>query len=113
VKDKVHLLSKRLQIIQNPDNNQTSSNLSTLQLALTNFNLVEITYTDETGNITNRIIEPFAILSTQENWLLLAWCRLRTEFRFFRLDRIKKFKVLPEKFEPHKITLKEYFERYY
>lgn len=113
VKDKVHLLSERLQIIQNPDNNQTSSNLSTLQHALTNFNLVEITYTNETGNITNRIIEPFAILSTQENWLLLAWCRLRTEFRFFRLDRIKEFKVLPEKFEPHKITLKEYFEQYY
>tara|TARA_R110002050_G_scaffold79810_4_gene170566 strand:+ start:25132 stop:25827 length:696 start_codon:yes stop_codon:yes gene_type:complete len=113
VKDKANLLSKRLQIIQNSDNNQTSSNLSALQHALTNFHLVEIIYSNEAGNTTNRIIEPFAMVSTHENWLLLAWCRLRTEFRFFRLDRIKELKVLPEKFEPHRMTLKEYFEQYY
>src|SRR5690554_3679567 len=113
VKDKANLLSERVQIIQNADNERTSGHLSALQFALTNYHLTEITYTNEANKTTNRTVEPFAILSTQENWLLLAWCRLRNEFRFFRLDRIKKSEVLTEKFIPHEITLQEYFEQYY
>lgn len=113
VKDKANLLAERVQIIQNTNNERTSSNLSALQFALTNFHLTAITYTNEANKTTNRVVEPFAILSTQENWLVLAWCRLRNEFRFFRLDRIKKLEVLTEKFEPHKMTLQEYFERYH
>jgi len=113
VKDKANLLSERVQIIQNADNERTSGHLSALQFALTNYHLTEITYTNEDNKTTNRTVEPFAILSTQENWLLLAWCRLRNEFRFFRLDRIKKSEVLTEKFIPHEITLQEYFEQYY
>lgn len=113
VKDKANLLSERVQIIQNADNERTSGHLSALQFALTNYHLTEITYTNEANKTTNRTVEPFAILNTQENWLLLAWCRLRNEFRFFRLDRIKKSEVLTEKFIPHEITLQEYFEQYY
>jgi len=52
------------------------------------------------------------LLST-ENWLLVAYCRLRQEFRFFRLDRIEKMDVLTDKFEPNKMTLQEYFDKYH
>jgi predicted DNA-binding transcriptional regulator YafY len=45
--------------------------------------------------------------------LLIAWCRLRKEFRFFRLDRIQTMEVLSENFEPHNLTLQEYFDQYY
>ncbi|WP_346770811.1 WYL domain-containing protein [Flavobacterium filum] len=38
---------------------------------------------------------------------------MRKEFRFFRLDRIKKLEVLTDKFEPHGMTLQEYFDRYH
>ncbi|MEJ7559983.1 MAG: WYL domain-containing protein [Pedobacter sp.] len=58
-------------------------------------------------------MEPFALLSTTENWLLIAWCRLRQEFRYFRLDRITKTNVLTEKFKQHTMTLQEYFDKYY
>lgn len=109
-KDKANLLSERLQFRQNAENERTSNHLSSLQFALTNFYLTEIKYTDETGKISQRIIEPFAMYSTQENWLLIAWCRLRKDFRAFRLDRIQSLNILPEKFTPHKITLQEYFE---
>ena len=109
-KDKVNLLSNRIVVRQNSENIKTSNLLSTLQLTLTNFNLAEINYSTETEQTTTRIIEPFAIYSTQDNWLLIAFCRLRKEFRAFRLDRIKKLNILNEKFEPHNITLQEYFE---
>ncbi|TNE70751.1 YafY family transcriptional regulator [bacterium] len=112
VKDKVNLLSERTRFDQNTYLERNSSSLSSLQFALTNFRVIKIEYTNEQNNTTNRDIEPFALLNT-ENWLLVAYCRLRNEFRFFRLDRIKKLEILTETFEPHKMTLQEYFEKYY
>lgn len=109
-KEKANLLSNRIAFRYNTDNNQTSNFLSTLQLALTNYNCSEIEYSNESNKITKRIIEPFALYSTRENWVLIAFCQLRNDFRAFRLDRIQHLKVLHDQFEPHKITLHEYFE---
>lgn len=110
-KDKANLLSDRTVFRQNADSDRTSNYLSTLQLALTNFNLVKIKYhSPDTNKTTERKIEPFAIYSTQENWLLIAFCLLRNDFRAFRLDRIQNLTTLNEQFEPHKMTLQEYFE---
>ncbi|SFW25492.1 WYL domain-containing protein [Sinomicrobium oceani] len=110
VKDKANLLSERLQFRQNNNNEKTSNYLSDLQFALTNFRLTEIKYTNEAQENTSRTIEPFALYSTQENWLLIAFCQLRKEYRAFRLDRIKQLRILNDTFNPYKITLEEYFE---
>ncbi|UIR56467.1 YafY family transcriptional regulator [Sphingobacterium sp. SRCM116780] len=110
-KDKVNLLSNRIISGQNTDNDRTSNNLSTLQLALTNFNLVKIKYySPYTDQTTERTIEPFAIYTSDENWLLIALCRLRNDYRAFRLDRIASLWVLSQTFKPHKITFEEYFD---
>ncbi|TKC12061.1 YafY family transcriptional regulator [Pedobacter polaris] len=110
-KDNTELLSNRIAISEGYPSESTSNYLSSLQLALTNFNLTKIEYQKPDSTATSeRIIEPFALLSTQGNWLLVAWCRLRNSFRLFRLDRIKKLEVQDEKFEPHPITLQEYFK---
>lgn len=110
-KDKANLLSERIVFRQNANNDRTSNYLSTLQLALTNFSLVKIKYhSPDTNQTTERTIEPFAIYSTQENWLLIAFCLLRKDFRAFRLDRIQALTTLTQQFEPHKMTLQEYFE---
>lgn len=109
-KENANLLSDRIAIHQSNSDQKTSNYLSSLQLALTNFNLIKIEYQKlDNEEITERTVEPFALLSTQENWLLVAWCRLRKTFRIFRLDRIKNIQIQTEKFEPHQMTLKEYF----
>lgn len=87
VKDKANLLAERTRFAQNINIERNSNNLSDLQFALTNFSLVKIEYTNEANKTTIRLVEPFALLST-EDWLLVAYCRLRNKFRFFRLDRI-------------------------
>lgn len=112
IQDKANLLSERVRFDQNNNRERNSSHLSDLQFAITNFRLAKIEYTSETNTATARCIEPFALLST-ENWLLVAYCRLRKEFRFFRLDRMSNLEILTEQFEPHKMTLQEYFERYH
>lgn len=112
IKDKANLLANRTQYDQALNQERSSNNLSDLQNALTNYNLVKIQYINKEGTVTDRLIEPFAILSA-ENWYLVAWCRLRNEFRFFRLDRIQRMEILSENFEPHNMTLQEYFDKYH
>ena len=110
-RDKAALLYQRTRF-DNAGVQRSSNNLSVLQYALTNYQAVRIGYTNERGDVSERVIEPFALLST-ENWLLIAWCRLRVAFRFFRLDRIGKLTVLDERFPPHELTLQQYFDRYH
>ena len=112
-KDKANLLADRTRFEQNINRERNSDNISQIQQALTNFYLIKIDYTNEQDKTTSRIVEPFALISTTENWLLIAWCRLRKEFRYFRLDRITKLQILAEKFEQHKMTLQEYFDKFY
>src|SRR6478752_316244 len=96
IQDKVNLLSERIQFRQEGDAVKTSHYLADLQLALTNFYLTEIKYINETEEITIRTIEPFALFSTQGNWLLVAFCRLREDYRAFRLDRMIHLNILTD-----------------
>jgi len=111
VQDKANLLADRTQYDEALNQERNSSNLSDLQDALTNYKLVKIGYTNKEGITSDREIEPFAIVSA-DHWYLIAWCRLRREFRFFRPDRIHRMEVLSEHFEPHRLTLQEYFDKY-
>ncbi|AFM03490.1 putative transcriptional regulator [Bernardetia litoralis DSM 6794] len=110
-KDKANILLERTRYDENRNRERNSNNLSDLQNALTNYNLVKIEYINKENSSSIRIIEPFAILNS-ENWYLVAFCRLRNEFRFFRPDRIQKIEILTENFEPHNMTLQEYFDKY-
>jgi len=109
-KDKAELLSDRLEIRANIESEKTSDYLIQIQSAITNYQIVDINYLSLQNKASNRKIEPFALIHTQDNWVLIAYSRLRTEFRAFRLDCIQSAKTLSENFDPHKITLQQYFE---
>ena len=112
-KDKANLLSLRTKFAK-LDNFEINSNiLSSLQTALTNFYLVNFEYVNAENKESKRTVEPFALLNISEGWLLVAYCRLRKEFRYFRLDRIQKLQVQQENFTAHKMTLQEFFEKYH
>ncbi|MEL6250983.1 MAG: WYL domain-containing protein, partial [Bacteroidota bacterium] len=86
-----------------------SSSLSYMQMAIINFRVVDIVYQAKEKEKTHRKIEPLAIYSYNDNWILIAWCRLRNDYRAFRLDRIHHFKVLEEIFEDRNFELGDYF----
>lgn len=111
-KEKVELLSNRIAISPAILQTRHSGPLSLIQNALTSFNILEINYQSNHKNeITRREIEPFALyFSLKENWLLIAFCRLRKDFRMFSLDRILKINKLDSSFQPHKLSLEEYLE---
>jgi predicted DNA-binding transcriptional regulator YafY len=110
-KEKAELLSKRIVVRPQVVHKNPSDTLSKIQIALTEFRLVKLRYYSGSKQKTTRNIEPFALYNnTQEDWNLIAFCRLRKDFRLFRLDRILSIEILEKQFEPHKITLEQYIE---
>lgn len=59
-------------------------------------------YTREDGAISTRMVRPLCLVFFAPDWLLLAWCEERKDFRNFRLDRIENLNVLNEKFKDEK-----------
>lgn len=111
-KEKTDFLANRTIIGKNLQDERTSNYLSEIQKALTNFQVLKIEYkTKDTKIKTMREIEPFAIYyNPSENWILIAWCRLREGYRNFRIDRIQKLSNKCQKFTPHEMLLEEYVE---
>jgi len=50
--------------------------------------VLQITYSDDGQKETARCVQPLAMHFWGSVWTLAAWCRLRVDFRNFRLDRI-------------------------
>lgn len=109
-KDKSALMSKRLQIRANIENKKTSKYLIQLQTAITNYKITTIDYLSLENNQTKRDVEPFALILNNDNWILISFCRLRKDFRAFRLDCIQQLQITSNSFEPHNMTLQDYFD---
>lgn len=62
--------------------------MSELEHAIVDQVTVNLTYTDAQGQSTRREVEPMIFAFTGRRWLLVAWCRLRNDVRWFDLTRI-------------------------
>lgn len=112
IQEKSESLSTRIRVFNWEYEDFSSDALSEIQLAITNLNSIEIDYqkaNDKTSSF--RTIEPYAMYSTNNKWILIAWCHLRNDYRAFRIDRIRHFKILEEKFTDRKFDLQVYFAR--
>lgn len=60
---------------------------------------------------TRRVLEPLGIFFMGGQWHLIAFCRMRLDYRDFRLDRIKALQLTEEPFSKTHITLQEYLSQ--
>lgn len=111
-KGNADLLADRIYFSGPSDKEKTSDNLMQIQSAIINFQVLKIDYHSSAKERTSRMIEPFAIYSIHGNFLLIAFCRLRDDFRAFRIDYIEKLVPQNETFSPHNMTIQKYFEDY-
>jgi predicted DNA-binding transcriptional regulator YafY len=49
---------------------------------------------------TARDVEPLGMVFYGGTWYLVAWCRLRQDYRHFRVDRIRRLELTPVVFPP-------------
>lgn len=111
IQEKSALLHSKIHVFDTSYEDISSNALSEIQLAITNFNYIDINYQKANdNNISFRKIEPYAFYTTNRKWILIAWCHLRNDYRAFRIDRIQHFKILNETFEDRKFNLQDYFQ---
>jgi predicted DNA-binding transcriptional regulator YafY len=73
---------------------------------------LDIAYTDRDGSPSRRTILPLSIVYTEASLAILAWCRLRDDFRIFMITRIGDVQPTGESFRPRRAALlRDYLAR--
>jgi len=57
-------------------------------------------YVANEDRLTERVIEPYALINGREGWYVSAFDPAKDAMRHFRLDRIKRARILDEAYEP-------------
>lgn len=58
------------------------------ETAVENREILSLEYGDGDGAVTKRDVHPLGLWFWGKVWTLVGWCKLRDDFRMFRLDRI-------------------------
>lgn len=82
--------------------------VATIKEAIDDKVTVGFNYIDLNGKVTSREVEPYTLILKVNTWYLYGFCRLRKDFRLFkltRLDRLQKTKTYFEAIdiEEHKL----------
>lgn len=86
--------------------------MADLRRALRSQLKVRFKYRDVLRQQSERTVRPLSLAFFGPVWLLAAWCELRNDFRTFRLDRMEKFSVTPERFKSERgKTLHDFLRR--
>jgi predicted DNA-binding transcriptional regulator YafY len=88
---------------QNPA--EQPSGLRIIREAVRREQKLAITYIDEKGATTERIVWPIAIAFFEGKRLLAAWCELRNGFRHFRPDRIASLTATSDRYPTRRAVL--------
>ncbi len=100
-KDELEGLEQKILVNPFPSSKPSVGDLRLDQVkeALANNYVIKLNYyASGSGEATEREVEPIGICYYYSSWHLIAYCRLRKDYRDFRLDRITGLKVLPERF---------------
>lgn len=61
--------------------------------------IIEFSYYSTKGEILKRIVEPYRLVFKGYQWYVYGFCKVRNDFRFFKLTRIDELSVTGEIFE--------------
>jgi predicted DNA-binding transcriptional regulator YafY len=81
-------LADRVRLVESADQPPPAAHAALVQQAVVRRRVLEMSYMDRFGAVTERAVEPLLLMCGTEGWYLVGWCRLRHGNRVFRLDRI-------------------------
>ncbi|MCL1839103.1 MAG: WYL domain-containing protein [Propionibacteriaceae bacterium] len=85
-------LSERIWV-NDADQPIRSNVLSQVEQALQERRVLNLKYLDANEQLTTRRVDPQLLGRNGGNWHLIAYCQLREEVRWFRLDRIQRARL--------------------
>jgi predicted DNA-binding transcriptional regulator YafY len=77
--------------------------LDTLVQAIQTRQRLHIRYRAQSGDRTERDVDPYQVVYRAGRWYLVGYCNLRADLRVFRLDHIQHARTLDETFAPQTV----------
>ncbi len=81
-----------------------------VQQAVETGRLLRMVYTNNRMEKLFRIVEPMTVVFTGRSWYLFAYCRLRGDFRLFRISRIREPGILEGAFRRRDMTYDRFLQ---
>lgn len=80
-------------------NGEQDQTFNLLRQAILKHKVIEIVYCNSYGEEKKRKVEPLQIYFKDKAWYLKAYCRLKNDYRLFKISRMKDIRLLDEDFE--------------
>jgi len=100
-KDHLEEIDEHIAVVAHPTivhQKPTELHLQEILKSIASSSVIEIDYTSlEKNESLRRKVEPVGIFYQGNNWYLIAFCRLRNDYRNFRADKISKLALTDEK----------------
>ena len=114
-KDFLENIDGHIEVIKSRRTSNAKLDLNPLQIILKGIgerNVLSVHYfAAHTQQKTERCIEPVGVFYQDNYWHLIGWCRLREDYRDFRLDRISNISLTGERFRTQHPNLNDYISR--
>lgn len=110
--DLLQNISDHIEVFKHPGQKSIQPDLSLLQPVLKSIDqkkILRIGYLARYNHQqTERLVEPLGVFYADNNWHLIAFCRMRNDYRDFRLDRISLMNLTGTYFSKDHLSLKDY-----
>nr|WP_246313294.1 YafY family protein [Paenibacillus foliorum] len=102
-------MSQQLLIDLNPwqGGEADKEKLAVLRSAIGQTRIIRFSYTSSQGDPSERFCEPMGVVLKGYVWYLYGFCKLREDYRIFRLSRIEQLTVTPDVFQRKPQTLEQ------
>lgn len=115
-KDFLENLDEHIQVLKGRRLRHTTFEVNPIQTILKSIgskHVLSIKYfAQHSQQHTERMVEPVGVFYLDGYWHLIGYCRLRKDYRDFRLDRIKDIRETSEIFDKEHPTLKAYLRQW-
>jgi len=114
-KDFLTGIDENIMVLNQTHRSQEEAGTFSLEKILTAINekkVLAICYSSIYANeLTQRNIEPVGIFLQNTHWYLIAYCRLRNDYRNFKVERIKQLHLTNDSFNTEHLPLAAYLQR--
>lgn len=79
---------------------ETKLKIDRINTALKENRKLKITYVDNKGEFTHRVIHPYELMLMNGSWYIYSYCENRKNFRYFKVTRIRQIESQQTTFSP-------------